>query len=170
MSTYRWPAIALHWLHALLIIGLLILGGLMVDLPKGAERSTAYGWHKSLGLLVLMLAVLRLYVLQRLPLPPPLPAPAWQRRLASATHLALYAFLFLAPLAGYLASSFTPYPLKFFGLPIAKLGWPDENLNAVFKTLHQCLVWGGAGLIVLHVAGAIRHGLRRMLPARLFKQ
>ncbi|MDD2884893.1 MAG: cytochrome b/b6 domain-containing protein [Dechloromonas sp.] len=175
MTHYRLPAIVLHWLHAILVIGLLWLGWTMIDLPKGAERTAAYTWHKSLGLLVLMLAVLRLYARRRQPPPAALPGPLWQQRLAHATHRALYAFLLLAPLAGYLASSFSPYPLKFFGLAVAKLGWPDEGLNGVFKLAHLYFVWGGALLIGLHVLGALKPGgersaaWRRMLPGRLFK-
>jgi len=57
---YTWPAILLHWLEALLVVWLLWLGWTMVDLPKGAERSAAYGLHKSLGLLVLLATLLRL--------------------------------------------------------------------------------------------------------------
>ena len=57
---YTLPAMALHWAQAILVIWLLWLGWTMVDLPKGAERSAAYSLHKSLGLLVLVLTVLRL--------------------------------------------------------------------------------------------------------------
>jgi len=65
--------------------------------------------------------------------------------------------------------------LKFFGVEIPKAGWPDESLNAFFKQLHLIAVWGGAGLIVLHVAGALKHVikrdrmLQRMLPGGMFK-
>ena len=107
----------------------------------------------------------------RLRNPPPAPTVGgWEGKLATATHHALYAFLLLAPLAGYLASSFTPYAIKFFGIEIPKAGWADEGLNAFFKQGHVTLVWAGAGLIGLHVAGALKHVfkrdgvLKRMLP------
>nr|MBL8410602.1 cytochrome b [Dechloromonas sp.] len=166
---YSLPAILLHWGQAILIVWLLWLGWTMTDLPKGAERSAAYGLHKSLGLLALLLVAVRLAWRWRNP-PPALTAQGWEGRLAHATHHALYLFLVLAPLAGYLASSFTPYALKFFGVEIPKAGWPDEGLNGVFKLLHQAMVWGGGGLILLHVAGAAKHALlrdgtlSRMLP------
>jgi cytochrome b561 len=171
---YTLPAIALHWAQAVVVIWLLWLGWTMIDLPKGAERSAAYGLHKSLGLLMLLLVAIRL-AWRRRHAPPPAMVGGWQARLASATHRALYGFLVVAPLAGYLASSFTPYAVKFFGVELPKAGWPDESLNGSFKLLHQAFVWGGAGLIVLHVAGALRHlfgrdgTLLRMLPAGLFK-
>ena len=171
---YSLPAIALHWVQAAVILWLLWLGWTMTDLPKGAERSAAYSLHKSLGLAMLLVVVVRLAWRRRQP-PPPTTATGWEVKLAHATHHALYAFLFLAPLAGYLASSFTPYALKFFGVEIPKAGWPDESLNAFFKQLHQIAVWGGGGLIFLHVAGAFKHAikrdgtLQRMLPGKAFK-
>lgn len=174
-SRYTLPAILLHWAQAVIVLWLLWLGWTMVDLPKGAERSAAYGLHKSLGLLTLLMVAVRLA--WRAGHPPPAPlADGWQARLATTVHHLLYVFLVMAPIAGYFASSFTPYPLKFFGLEIAKLGWPDEGLNGTFKLLHLAFVWGGAGLVALHVAGALKHvvqrdgTLGRMLPGKVFKK
>lgn len=166
---YTLPAMALHWLQAGLVLWLLWLGWTMVDLPKGAERSAAYTLHKSLGLLVLLTTLLRLSWRLRHPAPPS-SLPVSQARLAGAVHIGLYAFLLLAPLAGYLASAFTPYAIKFFGMELPRLAAPDASLNATFKLLHEAFVWGGAGLIALHVAGALKHALAgdgtlgRMLP------
>lgn len=174
-SRYTLPAILIHWAMAVLIAWLLWLGWTMTDLPKGAERSAAYSLHKSLGLLALLLVVVRLAWRSRNP-PPPLLAQGWEARLAHLTHQALYLLLLLAPLAGYLASSFTPYALKFFGIEIAKAGWPDEGLNGVFKLLHQVSVWAIGGLVVLHLAGALKHvllrdgTLGRMLPGHLLQK
>ena len=171
---YTLPAIALHWGQAIVVLWLFWLGWTMTDLPKGAERSAAYGLHKSLGLLALLLVSLRLIWRRGNPAPRPITG-GWEAKLATATHHALYLFLFLAPLAGYLASSFTPYAIKFFGFELPKAGWPDESLNSIFKLLHVVFVWGGAGLIALHIAGAIKHvvkgdgTLQRMLPGKLFK-
>lgn len=171
---YTLPAIAIHWAQAIIVLWLLWLGWTMIDLPKGAERSAAYGLHKSLGLLTLLLVFVRFAWRRRQPAPP-LPIGGWEANLARATHHALYGFLFLAPLAGYLASSFTPFALKFFGIEVPKAGWPDESLNAVFKQVHQVAVWGGAGLVALHVMGALKHlvkrdgMLQRMLPGKVSK-
>jgi cytochrome b561 len=172
---YTLPAIALHWGQAILVVWLLWLGWTMTDLPKGAERSAAYSLHKSLGLLALLLVVIRLLWRRKNPAPPSISG-GWEAKLATGTHHALYVFLLMAPLAGYLASSFTPYAIKFFGIELPKAGWPDESLNGVFKLLHVVLVWGGAGLIALHVAGALKHAIKRdgtllrMLPGGLFKK
>jgi len=167
---YSLPAIALHWIQAAVVIWLLWMGWTMIDLPKGAERTATYSLHKSLGLLMLLVVIVRLAWRRRQPPPPMLLTSGWEASLAHATHLALYGFLLLAPLAGYLASSFSSYALKFFGFEIPKMGWPDESLNAVFKQLHQLAVWGGAGLVLLHVAATLKHlfkrdgTLQRILP------
>lgn len=167
--SYTLPAMALHWAMAIIILWLLWLGWTMTDLPKGAGRSAAYSLHKSLGLLTFLLLFLRLAWRWRHPPPAPL-SHGWEDRLARLVHLLLYVFMMLAPLAGYLASSFTPYAIKLFGIEIPKAGWPDESLNAIFKQIHQCVVWGGGGLVALHLAGALKHAfkrdgsLRRMLP------
>lgn len=171
---YSWQAMLLHWGQAVLVLWLLWLGWTMVDLPKGAERNAAYGLHKSLGLLALLLTLLRLLWRARHPAPAPLSG-GWEATLAKGVHHGLYVFLLLAPLTGYLTSSFTPYAVKFFGIELPRTGWPDEGLNGAFKLLHWYFVWLGALLIGLHVVGALKHALlrdgtmRRMLPGTLFK-
>lgn len=169
VQRYSYPAIVLHWVQAAIILWLLWLGWTMVDLPKGAERTAAYGLHKSIGLVALLLVVIRLGWRHRSPAPALL-GEGWEVSVARLTHRLLYVFLLCAPLSAYLASSFSAYPLKFFGIEIVKAGWPDEGINAVFKLAHQVFVWGGAGLVALHIAGAIKHAIKgdgtlyRMLP------
>lgn len=168
---YALPAILLHWLQAALVLWLLWLGWSMVELPKGAERSAAYGLHKSLGLLSLGLVVLRLAVRRLSPAPPQLSA-GREAALAIAVHYLLYLLLLALPLAGYLASAFTPYALKFFGVELPRIVMPDELMNDYFKRMHLVAGWMLATLVSLHVAAAVRHVLRRdgvflrMLPAR----
>lgn len=169
---YGLPAILLHWLQAGLVLWLLWLGWTMVDLPKGAERSAAYGLHKSLGLCALALTLLRAAWRWRHPAPAPL-ATGREAVLVKAAHRVLYGLLLGVPLAGYLASSFTPYAMKFFGLELPSIAWPDPALNGVFKLLHAVGGWALAGLVGLHVAAAMRHGwhrdgtLSRMWPGRV---
>jgi len=168
-NRYGLPAVALHWLQAALVLWLLWLGWTMVELPKGAERSAAYGLHKSLGLVALALVLVRLAVRRRCPPPAPL-ATGREALLARAAHLALYALLLALPLAGFLASSYTPYAMKFFGLALPRLAGPDEALNAFFKDIHFVAGRLLVALLLLHIAAAIRHAwrgdgtLRRMLP------
>lgn len=168
-ARYDKTAIALHWLHAVLVLGLLMLGWIMVDLPKGPDKTWSIALHKSLGMIAFALLLARAFWRSRHA--PPAPAQGgWQARLAMATHRLLYALLLLAPVAGYLSASFTKYPMKFFGLVIPKAGWPDETINNAFNLLHKGAVLTLAVLLVLHVAGALYHAwqrdgmLSRMLP------
>ena len=88
------------------------------------------------------------------------------------SQLLLYLLLLLTPLSGYLSSSFTPYPMRVFGLSIPKAGYPDETLNALFGTAHSVLTWTLMAVLVAHVAAVILHQrqgvpvLTRMLPGR----
>lgn len=169
---YDAGSIALHWLHAALILTLLGLGLTMTDLPKGAERSAAISLHKSLGILALLLFGLRLaWRLTHHPPTDPRLTP-WQHGMARMGHRLLYLLLLLTPLSGYLSSSFTPYPMRVFGLSIPKAGYPDETLNALFGTAHSVLTWTLMAVLVAHVAAVILHQrqgvpvLTRMLPGR----
>ena len=159
---YHWVAILLHWVIAALIFGQFALGWYMVDLPKGPDRSYFFALHKSLGLTAAMLIALR--IAWRLTHPAPvLPAtfPAWKIRAAALNHRLLYLCMVLMPLSGYLSSSFTPYPMKFFGLPFPKLGWAHELVNQIFTTIHVTTSYAFIVLIVVHVAAAVQHLLRR---------
>ncbi len=159
---YGWPAMALHWLHACLVLGLLFVGWTMVDLPKGAERSATYALHKSFGLCALALILIRLaWRFYRTPPAAAAHLKPWERRLSIGVHHALYLLLLLAPLAGYLSASFTKYPMKFFGIVLPALAWPDETLNSIFNNLHKGAVWALMFLVFLHIAGALHHALRR---------
>lgn len=169
---YARPLIALHWLIALGIIGLLALGLYMVGLPKGLPvKATLINLHKSLGLTVFLLVLLRIAaraVLHRPPLPP---MPPWQRAAARTTQGLLYVAMVAMPLAGYLGSSFNRYGTRFWGIALPKWGWDDPDLRELFFGAHQVLGYALIVLIVLHVAGALKHQwldrdnlLARMLP------
>lgn len=171
---YTLPAIALHWLQAAGIVWLLWLGWTMVDLPKGPERAAAHVLHKSLGLTMLLLAAARLGW-RASHATPAEPGSGWEATAARWMHRALYAFLFLAPLSGYLATAFTPYALKFYGLELPRLAAADESLHGIFKELHGLAAWTIAAFASLHVVAALKHAragdgiMRRMLPRRLLK-
>ena len=115
----------MHWLIACAVIVQFGWGWWMLDIPKQPHgaRVDAFNLHKSIGLTILLLMVAR--SLWRVTHPaPPLPAmPRWQSNLAHATHVLLYAVLFVQPLAGYLGSVFSGYPVKYFGAVLP--GWGD---------------------------------------------
>jgi cytochrome b561 len=168
-------AIGLHWVIAVLVATLLLLGSYMTDLPRNTpERAYFLNLHKSLGVLTLALVVVR--VAWRLThRPPPLPAtlPVWQQRMARVSHRLLYAVMLLQPLTGYVMSSFGEYGIRFFGVPLPTFGSPDPQLRELFLTAHQTIAVALLSLIVVHVLAAARHGVyardgvvRRILPHR----
>jgi cytochrome b561 len=175
----RWGPlpIALHWLVALIIAALIVIGWRMVHGElSAAETFDAYQLHKSLGFLALALTVARLAARVRFPSPPKPQAPRWERRLASFTQGALIVLTIGASLAGWLVVSVSPLPIptRFFNLfVIPNIARPDAALFAAAVLAHKVAAWTITGLAALHVAGALKHHLidrddvlRRMLPAR----
>lgn len=171
---YASSLIALHWLIALCIIALLALGLYMVELPKGLPmKATLINLHKSLGLTVFLLVLIRIMVraaVHRPPLPPMRP---WQRAAARTTQVFLYVGMLALPVTGYLGSSFNTYGTRFWGLPLPKWGWDDPGLRAIFFGTHDTLAYAMIGLIALHTLGALKHELidrdglmQTMLPRR----
>lgn len=170
---YGFIAILLHWLMALLLIGLLILGLYMNSLPIGLSKLRLYGWHKEWGILALFLFVPR--ILWRLvnitPFLAPL-LPLWEIIAARMTHWIFYLLMLTLPLTGWMMSSAAGLPVSFFGLFILPdLVSPDENLRMILQQVHLWLAYALIGFILLHTAAALKHHfinhddiLRRMLP------
>ncbi len=171
---YTGTAIGLHWLMALLLVTAFSVGLYMADLPFSPQRLKLYNWHKWAGVTILSLAVLRL--LWRLSHRPPadIPMPAWQARAAHLTHSLLYGLFFAVPLVGWAYSSAAGFPIVWFGvLPLPDFVPVDKALAESLKPWHGYLAWTLAVLVVLHLAGALKHHfidrdglLRRMLPHR----
>jgi cytochrome b561 len=172
---YTGVAMLLHWLMVLLIFTLFGLGWYMTELPKGSEeRAWFFALHKSVGLTTALMVMLR--VIWRLTHDPPaLPEMIvyWKRRMAAATHHLLYVMMFLQPVSGYVSSSFSGHSTKFWGIPLPDWGWKDQALNELFTSIHVASSVALLSLIVLHILGAVHHGmtgeksvLRRMLPFR----
>lgn len=169
---YSLVAITLHWLIAALIFTLFGLGWYMGSLPEGPDRSWYIALHKSIGLTVFGLVLLRL-AWRLLHPPPPLPSTLspWERNAARANHYLLYALMFVQPVSGYLSSSFSGYKTRYFGIPLPHWGWKDEALNNFFNTIHVVDSYLLFTLVTLHVLAALRHLLirrdrvfQRMLP------
>jgi len=166
-------AIVLHWLIALLLLGQFAFGLLLDDIPRNTPARGYYiNLHKSTGLLIGLLIVLRIGWRLRHPPPPPLPMPAWQRRAAAASHFGLYACMVLMPLSGYLASNFSKHGVKFFNLVrLAPWGSDDKALYAFFNGTHGVTAVVLATLVVLHVLAVLKHTLvdRDRLLGRMWR-
>jgi cytochrome b561 len=172
-SRYTSIAIALHWVLAIGLIYQLGLGEWMQDIPKTPPgiRAEWFNWHKSIGLLLGLLIVVR--TLWRLThLPPTLPdnIPRWQTLAAHANHALLYLCMVGMPMSGFLGSTFTPYPIKFFGTPLPRLWDASSDMKELFSTAHTTLAYIFIFTIAMHIMAAVWHKLRhdgifqRMLP------
>jgi cytochrome b561 len=163
-TTYTKVAIALHWVIAIAII-LQILGGLQMEDLKGAEKFAAFQGHKSLGLTILMLSVVRL--LWRIANPPPaLPEgmKGWEVAAAKFTHIAFYALMIGVPIGGWVIISTSPYNIatNWWGLfewprlPLADLPF-RKALNEIAKEGHEIGAFSIIGLLALHFGAVLKH-------------
>ena len=165
-----------HWTIVVLIIVQFILANRADDLPLGSAKIAVLAQHKSFGITILGLALLRLIWRWLNPVPAePNDIPRWQRIAARVSHIALYALLLITPLAGWLMSSARNFPVSWFGLVtlpdfIAPSKPAYELLHETHELLAQTIFW----LALLHIAAALKHHfidkdnvLRRMLPVKL---
>ncbi len=170
---YTTVAISLHWLIALLIFAGWGLGTYMHDLPLSPDKLRYFSWHKWIGVTVFLLAVVRVGWLATHPAPRLSSSiPRWQARTARVTHFALYLFMFIVPLSGWLMSSAKGVPTVYFGvLPMPDLIAKDKALGKILEEVHEVFAYGLAFLVALHIAAALKHHfvdrdglLARMLP------
>ncbi|MDP4076607.1 cytochrome b [Acidovorax sp. A1169] len=176
-ARYTRTAMLMHWVLGLALISAFGVGLYMTGLPFSPQRLKLYNWHKWAGVTILTLSVLR--ILWRLThRPPALPAamvqamPRWQTLAHHATHGLLYALFLAVPLIGWAYSSAAGFPIVFLGMwqlpdfvPVSK------ELAEAIKPWHQYTAFAMAGLVVLHVAAALKHQfidrdglIGRMLP------
>jgi cytochrome b561 len=170
----RWNRFAqlLHWLIALLIVGLGTVGLIMTDMAPSPDKIKVYTLHKSFGITVLMLVALRLVWRLATRHPAPAPGPRWQTLSASVVHFLLYVLMFAIPLSGWLFNSAANFPLQWFWLVHVPAIWgPDPAVKHFAREFHEAAFWVLITLAVLHAAAAFKHHyfdrddvLRRMLP------
>lgn len=159
MSRYSKVAIALHWLMALMIIGNL-LGGFLHDyVPKeGGQRALVMGLHKSFGLTIIALTLVRLG--WRLANPPPaLPSyfTPFERVLSKAAHLGFYLVMLALPLSGWAMADRNDRPLSYFGIAdVPKFGLDKATADGLGE-VHETLGWVMVALLALHILGIIKH-------------
>lgn len=171
---YTLPAIALHWLIALLIAATFLLGLTMTDIPGLTPTKLRYfSWHKWMGVTVLGLACLRLLwrLMHKAPAYPN-QMPKWQQRGAHIVHALLYVLIFAVPLSGYFFSLAAGVPVVYLGIvPLPVLIAPDPQLKVLLRETHYALNMVMLGAVCLHVLAALKHLLidrdrlfQRMLP------
>lgn len=170
---WGWISLGIHWLTVVLVLGLALVGLLMDELSNSPAKVQVYGLHKSIGLTVLGLTVLRLLWRLFAGVPQPVPGtPRWQALAASLSHGALYVVLLLMPLSGWLYNSASGFPLKWFGLfSLPKLSGYDPDVKQFAHDMHETLFLVLAAIVTVHALAAIKHHyfdrdrtLVRMLP------
>jgi cytochrome b561 len=174
-SPVRYSVVAqtFHWIIAALIVTQFTLAWMADDLPLGVHKLALLARHKSFGMTVLMLAVLRL-VWRLFNRPPELPGNMTkiERHLARGTHVLLYVLIFIMPLTGWLMSSAKNYSVSWFGrFTWPNLIGPNESAFDALRTTHQLLSWLLFAVALLHILAALKHHfwnkddvLTRMLP------
>ena len=168
MPRYPLTHRVLHWAVALIVlwqagVGLIIMilefEGTLATF--GQERTNfLYTYHKSFGIVVLGLMLVRLAIRLAIGRPdyrPPI-AP-FERRLSGAVHSGLYATLIAQPIVGWAATAAGGYPIEFFGRILPGLLSKDEALSEGLYGLHGAIGAVIVLLALLHVAGALRHWL-----------
>lgn len=172
MQRYSRIAIFLHWAIAALLAFQIAVGWALEDL--GARGFALFQLHKSIGMSVLLLTLVRILVHYWKPRPAPVEG-GWQGALAKAVHAGLYLFMLGAPLTGWalVSTAKVKVPTLIFGtIPLPHLPIP-QSAHELAEGGHGLLAWIGIALFVLHVAGALRHHLLmrdgllwRMMPVR----
>ncbi len=172
MQRYSRAAIFLHWAIAALLAFQIAVGWALEDL--GARGFALYQLHKSVGITVLALTLVRIGVRYWKPRPAKLEG-GWQGALASGVHIGLYAFMLGAPLTGWalVSTAKVKVPTLIFGaIPLPHLPLP-ATVHGLVENGHGLIAWLGIALVALHVAGALRHHILmrdgliwRMIPAR----
>ena len=161
VQTYAVISKVLHWLIALIVIAMLSLSFFLEDLPK-AFSTQAYMIHKSFGLTILFLMFVRIISIiycGRPSLPPTVSR--LEKWLSRAVQYSFYGLLILMPLSGWVlsvAKNRIPYYFGLFPMPIPGIG-PNELLSQWMDLSHKVIAWLLIALIILHVAGALKHHL-----------
>ncbi len=161
---YNRLAVFLHWLVGLAILAQLTLGFWMEDVPKSPPgvRASWFNLHKSTGMVIAMLIAMRIIwrLLHKVPTLPDVMSAA-QKSLATWNHRLLYFCMVVMPLSGFLGSSFTPYPIKFFGAALPRLWDANPEMKEILALVHTLTACVLVALIGFHLLGALYHLFKR---------
>ncbi|MET0406762.1 MAG: cytochrome b [Hyphomicrobium sp.] len=158
-TSYAPGLIAIHWITAAVFVILFAAIELRGYYPRGsATRDFLTATHKSCGMLILLLALVRINVRGWKGAPPIVPEPAiWQQRFARLTHLILYVAMIAMPLLGWLMTSAGGHAVPFFGLTIPPIIGPDKELAHTLEEIHEFIGNALYYVIGLHALGALVH-------------
>ncbi len=181
-TKYSKVAVVLHWLIALTIFAMIGLGWFMTDLPREAPKQMSYdlfnwgiyswdlakeasprtfyfGLHKSVGVTLLVLIAFRLFWRITHKAPAMLSSyKAWEVKLATGVHHLLYLLMLVIPVSGLLQAAASKYGVKWFEIKIIP-GLNNPAMREVFNQVHEVAVNLLVLVLILHIAGALKHKL-----------
>ncbi len=169
--TYDWFARLLHWLMALLLIIMFFFGLGLEDLPL-EERREDLPQHASMGVILFLLAVVRLVWRRRHPAPPyPDSMSARQQKWAKGVVHAFYIFMLVIPVAGFLhAATYVDFDVYWFGVVNVTAVLPSgPELTKVFHVIHGTCAWLLAILVIGHIGATLKHAFidKDVIPSRM---
>jgi len=149
----------IHWLMAIIILTLIAVGFYMADLPKeDALRDVLYPIHKSFGVTIFMLIILRIIIRFSTAIPP-LPHTISKRdgTMAHIAYVVMYGLMICIPIFGYVMSNAFGFKVAWFGIAIPVLVGTDISLGKLFQQLHAYAAFTLLAIIVIHTLAVVKH-------------
>jgi len=159
---YKPTARLLHWIVAIMVIGMLPVGSIMII--EGLDKTlsdTLFILHKNTGVIILLLMILRvLYRAFNRPDPLPASIPGWQQTIAGASHFGLYFMAFFMTVSGYIRVTMGGFPIEGLGaLGLHPLLPRNDAIAEIAKTAHFYGRFVFAAVIALHIGAALHHAI-----------
>lgn len=148
----------LHWLMAIVFVAMFFIAYVMTNIDKSHFRDSLYDFHKATGILLFMLAIVRL-TWRALNVSPALPSAmrVWQQQAAKWNVIFLYAVMIIMPISGFLTSTLGGHPITFYGLiTLAPLSH-NAVASQFYSDVHEIVSYVFIGLFSLHVLGSLYH-------------
>lgn len=169
-----------HWVIAIFVIYMIPLGFLMGGVKTPTLQNLLFAIHKSSGLTILFLLILR-YLWRLSSTRPKFPAdmPVWQAKMANWSHKLLYLLIFIQPLSGWVMTTASSNAPSFWWIVNIPAPWvtPNKTVADVAGFIHHYCAWVIVGAVSLHIIGALEHWIirrdgvfQRMLPNSLKKK
>lgn len=181
-NRYTKTAVILHWLIALFLVVMFVLGWFMADIPKDAPKQASFDFmdlgiytyqlneavsprtfyfnlHKSLGLTIFALILFRIF--WRITHKPPAMLTSYkaiERKLAAGAHHLLYLLMFAIPATGVVMGLYSKYGVMWFGAHVLP-GLDNENIRDIFEEAHEVVGIILLVVVAIHVIGALKHKL-----------
>ena len=148
----------LHWVIAVLLIGLISIGWYMISIEDQPNSGWYFNLHKSFGIITAILIFFRLiwrFTHKLAPLPSSIPY--WQTIVSRGIHVLLYFCMIIMPITGFIGASFSKYGIIFFGVELPNWVNKSNAISEKFFEIHIVVAWILVGLIVVHILAAIKH-------------